>query len=86
MAISTAKVLESNLALSEFAGSPTTPVPAPTMRAAARVLPDLRIETGPAVTAKRRRVRVDWHLLGILLLILTSAAVCIYRLAWAMQP
>ncbi len=84
MAISTAKVVESSAALSEFAGSPTAPVrPA---RVPARVLPSRRVRTGPAVTAKRRRVRVDWYLLCVILLILTSASVCIYRLAWATQP
>ena len=86
MAISTAKVVESNLTLSEFTAVPVAPAPAPLVRAAAQVLPGRRVRTGPAVTAKRRRVRVDWHLLGVILLILTSAAVCIYRLAWAMQP
>jgi len=38
-----------------------------------------------AVTANRR-VRVDWYALGVILLILASGAVCLYRLAWAMQP
>ena len=37
-------------------------------------------------TAKRRRARIDWYALGILLLILLSGAVTVYRLLWSMQP
>ena len=80
MTISTAKVLDSESALSEFTAA-TAQAPAP-----ARAFPRRRAGTGRAVKAKPRRARVDWYTLGVILLILASGAVCLYRLAWAMQP
>ena len=78
MTISTATVLENNSALSEFtaaaaAPAPASPVPALSVRAVVRTVPV-------------RRVHIDWYTLSVLLLILASGAVCLYRLAWAMQP
>ncbi len=35
---------------------------------------------------KRRGSRIDWYEVGVIALILTSAAVCIGRLVWATQP
>ena len=34
----------------------------------------------------RRRVRRDWYMVAIILLMLVSTAVCFYRLLWALQP
>lgn len=42
-----------------------------------------------AVSARRtsrRRVRLDWEAIAVILLILVSGAICIYRLFWSMQP
>jgi hypothetical protein len=42
-----------------------------------------KIERRPLV---RRQARPDWYTLAIVLLILASAALCFYRLMWAIQP
>ena len=85
MAINTAE-LESDAALLERTAAPTAPAPATRARMAARGTPVRRGVTERAATAKRRRVRVDWYLIGVLLLILSSGAVCLDRLLWAVQP
>ena len=83
MTISTAEALES-ADFSEFTAAAPPAFMAPALPAISEPSEQLvRIER--AATAKRR-ARVDWYTLGIILLILASGAVCIYRLAWAMQP
>ena len=75
MAINTVEVLDSSAAYSETA---TAPAPLG-LEVTVGVTPDR------AVTA-RRRVRVDWYLIGVLLLLLLSGAACFCRLAWAAHP
>ena len=36
--------------------------------------------------AARRRARLDWEAIAVILLILVCTAVCVYRLFWSMQP
>ena len=84
MTTSAANILESSTALSEFTAAPATPVPL-TTRPAARAIPARQARTGRTAAAKRW-VRVDWYALGVILLMLAAGAVCIYRIAWAMQP
>ena len=42
--------------------------------------------TASPCTKTARRARIDWHALAVVLLMLVSGAVCLYRLLWAMQP
>ena len=58
-----------------FAPAPTVPVvrPVPTDRIAPRVTP-------------RRRFHLSWHESAVILLIFSGAALCIYRLLWAIRP
>ncbi len=45
-------------------------------------------KAGPATLTRRahRTRRLDWYELGVITLLLSSAAVCIFRLLWAVQP
>ncbi len=37
-------------------------------------------------TKTARRARIDWYALAVVLLMLVSGAVCLWRLLWAIQP
>ena len=84
--------LDSSAALSEILTAPA-PIGLDDLTiTVARPIPIRQVTLGRFATPKRqhvtmrRRVRVDWYLIGILLLLLSSAAVCVCRLAGAVHP
>lgn len=83
-----------------FVPAPTVPasvVPAPTVPAPIASAPIVSVDppafadqptsiSRPVPLVRLRRVRMDWYQIAVILLILSCAALCIYRLAWAVQP
>ena len=64
-------------------------LPEPPARLAATALPlpaRHKARTGRRAGRRAaRRVRLDWEAMAVILLMLVCAAVCVYRLCWAVQ-
>lgn len=67
---------------------PAPIVPAPIVSVDPPIFTDQTISTSrPAPLVRpQRRVRIDWYQIAVIFLILSCAALCIYRLASAVQP
>ena len=60
-------------------------LPEPPVRLAATALPLPARHKARTGRRAARRVRLDWEAMAVILLMLVCAAVCVYRLCWAVQ-